>query len=72
MSSDYNYKLARELENIIDRERLWVVLQTISQICGDKSDHILETWSDERTALAWHNMDGVIDRAATSAKRYEM
>ncbi len=46
-------ELIVELEQIIDREGLNMVLDAISEICFDKATFIAENWQDTKTAKEW-------------------
>ena len=44
---------AYDLEGLIDRRVIQMVLQKISQICGLKADHIAHDWQNTGLARRW-------------------
>ena len=49
-----------QLEALIDATDLAAVLMALSEICGEKAEHIRSNWQDERTARCWDSAAGVI------------
>ena len=41
------------LEQYIDANSITDAMMSISEICHEKSAHVLHTWQDESTAEAW-------------------
>jgi hypothetical protein len=56
-----------DLENLIDRRGIQMVLQQISEICGLKSEHIAHDWQDARLELRWPTVEGAVGVASTKA-----
>ena len=48
---------AYDLEGLIDRRGIQMVLQQISEICGAKSEHIAENWQDTILAKQWATLE---------------
>ena len=55
------------LERIIDKFGIQLVLETISEICGAKAEHIANNWQDTSLAKRWATMEGAIGVASTKA-----
>jgi hypothetical protein len=58
---------AYDLEGLIDRRGIQMVLQQISEICGAKADHIAENWQDTILAKQWATLEGALGVASTKA-----
>lgn len=54
-----------ELEAMIDRHGLFVVLSMLSDICSEKSCHLASNWQDHSGAKDWEKAMMLIDIAAT-------
>jgi Ribonuclease G/E len=52
------------LEKLVDSERhgLTQVLITLGGVCQTKAQHIRESYSDEKTARTWENVEKQLDR----------
>ena len=48
------------LEALIDRCGLSSVLMALSEICGEKAEHIRSNWQDEALARDWATTEGRI------------
>ena len=48
------------LEALIDRRGIEDVLIAISEICGEKAEHIQVNWQDATLALRWHTLEGAV------------
>jgi hypothetical protein len=46
-------KLHVELEDVVDKHGLGVVLSALSLVCNEKSEHVLWAWQDKPLATAW-------------------
>ncbi len=57
---DLNTSEKLELETLIDRCGLSSVLMALSEICGEKADHIRSNWQDEHLARDWATIEGRI------------
>ena len=42
-----------DLERMIDSYGLWEIVDTLAQLCSEKSDHIMCSYSDKSLARAW-------------------
>jgi hypothetical protein len=56
-----------DLENLIDRRGIQMVLQQISEICGLKAEHIAHDWQDTLLARRWATVEGAVGVASTKA-----
>jgi hypothetical protein len=53
MSRDLTNAAKATLEDLLDASGLGAVLEALSTICGEKSDHIRASYADEHLARAW-------------------
>jgi len=58
---------AYDLEGLIDKRGIQMVLQQISEICGLKAEHIQHDWQDTRLARQWATVEGAVGVASTKA-----
>jgi len=58
---------AYDLEGLIDRRGIQMVLQQISEICGLKAEHIAHDWQDTLLAKRWAIVEGAVGVASTHA-----
>jgi hypothetical protein len=58
---------AYDLEGLIDRRGIQMVLQQIGEICGAKSDHIAHNWQDTILAKRWATLEEALGVASTKA-----
>jgi hypothetical protein len=58
---------AYDLEKLIDRRGIQMVLQQISEICGLKAEHIAHDWQNDPLALRWATVEGAVGVASTKA-----
>jgi|KBSSwiStaDraftv2_1062776.scaffolds.fasta_scaffold07344_15 hypothetical protein len=49
-----------DLEMLIDRRGAEDVLIAISEICGEKAEHIKVNWQDLTLALRWATLEGAV------------
>ena len=56
-----------DLENLIDRRGIQMVLQQISEICGLKAEHIAHDWQDALLSRRWATVEGAVGVASTKA-----
>lgn len=56
--------LSDSLESLIDGHTLPVVLETISEICHGKAEHIAANWQDEPMAMDWTHAGNTVGIAA--------
>jgi hypothetical protein len=56
-----------DLEGLIDKRGIQMVLQEISAICGLKAEHIAHDWQDTRLARRWATVEGAVGVASTKA-----
>jgi hypothetical protein len=59
---------AYDLENLIDKRGIQMVLQQISEICGFKAEHIASNWQDTLLAKRWATVEGAVGVASTKAE----
>ncbi len=57
----------KELESLIDKHGIESVLMALSDICGQKSEHIAEYWQDASLAKRWATICGAIGCAVPMA-----
>lgn len=55
------------LETLIDECGLCAVLQSLSTICGEKADHIEQSYSDQTLARAWRCAEGKLGLVSCDA-----
>jgi uncharacterized protein with HEPN domain len=53
MNRDLTKQEAETLEAIIDASSLQAVVMALSEICGEKSEHVLTNWQDKALAREW-------------------
>lgn len=41
------------IENLLDKHGLRKFLDALVEVCGEKADHVIETWGDEDLADEW-------------------
>ena len=49
-----------DLEALIDSRGIDQVLMAISEICGDKAEHIATNWQDAVLAKRWATIEGAV------------
>jgi hypothetical protein len=54
------------LESLIDASSLADVLETVGDICGEKSQHIAENWQDTPLAALWNRAASRVGTCASS------
>ena len=59
-------QLKNELEDIIDNVGVSKILDLMSVIAYEKSDHIMHTWQDENLAGAWQDTADLLDEASNN------
>lgn len=60
MNRDLNAKEMEALEAMIDAANVQAVLVGISEICGEKAQHIEDNWQDYGLAKVWATACGAI------------
>lgn len=48
------------MEAMVDKHGIAVVLMAISEICGDKAEHIAHDWQDAGLAKRWATLEGAV------------
>lgn len=56
--------MKEQIEKLIDTHGVVNVLHAISEICGEKADHIRSSYNDKVLAKAWDANAGIINTAA--------
>lgn len=51
------------LESIVDQFSTSTVINMLSEIAGEKAEHIRENWQDEGLAKQWERLAKVLDRS---------
>jgi hypothetical protein len=64
---DLNQTELAELEVLIDAAGIEAVIQSLSEICGLKADHIAANWQDTALAKRWATLEGALGVASTKA-----
>lgn len=57
---DLNQKERDLLESFVDSCGLSSVLMSLSEICGEKADHVRANWQDNNLAHDWDTAEGHI------------
>jgi len=65
MDRDLNQTERDQIESIIDATSVKALLEAISDICGEKSEHVASNWQDAATARVWAYAAGVTGIAST-------
>lgn len=60
-------ELMTVLEGMIDRNSINGVLSALSEVCGEKADHLRSNWQDDATAKAWERAGKAVDKAQAVA-----
>ena len=60
LGRDLNQNERNELETLVDACGIDSVLMALSEICGEKSEHILSNWQDTILAKRWATVEGAI------------
>lgn len=63
---DLTYEERDALESLIDSTSVVAVMQALSEICGEKAEHIRTNWQDAKLAREWDHTCGVIGCASTT------
>ena len=56
------------LEELIDKESLSTVLDTLASICFGKAEHLATNWQDTESAKAWTKIGNTVFTCADKAK----
>ena len=56
--------LAWQLERLIDRSSLPMVLEALAAVCGEKADHVRTNWQDNALATVWGRAGRQLDQMA--------
>ena len=54
------------LENLIDCTSIQAVLEALSDICGEKAEHIRSNWADIALAKQWDTACGLVGFLSTA------
>ena len=65
-------KFQIDLEEIVDRRGLSLVLEALSFLADLKRDHVMEAWQDRKLASSWSRLARELERAATSARKEQL
>lgn len=60
MHRDLTPDEAKALEALIDSAGINSVLMSLSEICGEKAEHIAHAWQDAHLAKRWATLCGAI------------
>ena len=58
-----------ELEIIVDKNNIDVVLEALEDICYLKAEHLRTNWQDEITAQGWEELGSKLSNAIKYAQR---
>lgn len=54
-------ELDNQIESLIDKHGLQMVLDSLATVCGEKAEHLAVTWQDTASAKAWANAAQQLD-----------
>lgn len=54
------------LEKLVDAADLRTVLMALSEICGEKAEHVRTNWADQKLARCWDHAGGLIGVMVTT------
>lgn len=57
-------KVRDDLEHLVDKEGLGVVLSLLSEICVEKVLHVRSAWQDETLGREWVRYAKLLDKAS--------
>lgn len=57
----------QQLEALVDRMSLSVVLEALAEICHEKAEHLRSEWQDSMTASWWDDKGNRIERVRGKA-----
>ena len=63
-SYDYGKEFRDELEGLLDRTTLTLLIESLSVVASEKAEHLRENWQDESAAKAWDVATRYLDRVA--------
>jgi hypothetical protein len=61
-----------KLEAMVDRHGLYSVLAMLSDICGEKAEHLRSNWQDRSSAQNWGKAIAAIDVAASKVDNIQL
>lgn len=65
-NKDLNQDQRDSLEALMDECGVQAILEALSAICGEKADHIEQSYNDSITAKVWRTVEGEIGCASVS------
>lgn len=60
--------LETELEALIDKHGLTLVVSTLGVVCADKAEHLRSNWQDKVSAKVWEADFKTLDKAARAVR----
>jgi hypothetical protein len=63
------HETQNQLESILDGYSLFEVLESLRDICMEKSDHLEANWQDSATAKEWERAYHLLDRTMVKAQK---
>lgn len=60
ISRDLNTNELADLETLIDCCGIDSVLMAVSEICGEKAEHVQTNWQDTALAKRWATLEGAV------------
>lgn len=61
-----------ELERIIDRFGLGVVIDSLGDICNGKADHLESNWQDRGAAKEWTKAARLLEKVSVNMERLRL
>ncbi len=58
------------LEQLVDQHGLPAILVMLTEICGEKADHLRTNWQDAVTAKDWQKAGRLLDSASMRIKKF--
>jgi dihydrodipicolinate synthase/N-acetylneuraminate lyase len=60
-------ELETTLEALIDKHGLKTVVSALSNVCGEKAEHLRSNWQDKASARVWENAGKTLDRVSVQS-----
>lgn len=68
MSHPIHISEASDIEQLIDRVGLSVVLKSIAEICDGKAVHLLHNWQDKAASKTWAKRSQLINKLSDDSR----
>lgn len=70
MSRDLTQAEREALEFLMDAAGVAPIMEALSEICGEKAEHIESAWQDRPLARRWNEVCGVIGCASADVSKH--